>query len=367
MNSVAPIVGLASHLGRGVQRIVTDAAIGRVRSLPRTVDDLDAAYLSHVMGHNVTSMSLIGGDAGTSSRARIALTGDDVPDSVFVKMAAETAATRLMGEVGRLGATETRFYRELAPQLSGLPKSYGSAFDSLTGRYVLVLEDLPVDECEFPTTLKPITAERAVKVVALLARVHATFWGRIPDWAYSASGDSSSLMVGALLKLSSRRIAERTDIDVARGRFIDANYRAVATVLDATPNTVLHGDAHPGNVYFRNGEAGLLDWQAVRRGHPGRELSYTLITSMTPAGRQACQHDILDGYRDALAAAGGPDIDRDELWLRYRQGALYAYTAALVTAGMGGMQDDSIALEGLRRAVAALEDLDTIAVLKKSL
>lgn len=319
------------------------------------------------MGRNVTSMKVIGGDAGTSSRARLALTGDGVPDSVFVKMAAETAATRLMGEVGRLGETETRFYRELSPQLSGLPTFYGSAFDSLTGRYVLVLEDLPVDECEFPTTLKPISTERAVKIVDLLARLHATFWGRIPDWVYSASADSSSLMVGVLLKLSSRRIAERTDIDVARGRFIDENYRAVATVLDATPNTVMHGDAHPGNVYFRNGEAGLLDWQAVRRGHPGRELSYTLITSMTTADRQACQHDILDGYREALAAAGGPDIDRDELWQRYRQGALYAYTAALVTAGMGGMQDESIALEGLRRAVAALEDLDTVAVLKKSL
>ena len=367
MNSVAPVVGLASHLGRGVQRIVTDAAIGRLRSLPRTVDDLDAAYLSFVMGRNVTSMSVIGGDAGTSSRARLSLTGDGVPDSVFVKMAAETAATRLMGEVGRLGETETRFYRELAPELTGLPASYGSAFDSLTGRYVLVLEDLPVDECEFPTTLKPISTDRAVKIVDLLARLHATFWGRIPNWVYSASGDSSSLMVGALLKQSSRRIAERTDIDVARGRFIDENYRAAATVLDATPNTVIHGDAHPGNVYFRNGDAGLLDWQAVRRGHPGRELSYTLITSMTTADRQACQHDILDGYRDALAAAGGPQIDRDELWQRYRQGALYAYTAALITAGMGGMQDESIALEGLRRAVAALEDLDTVAVLKKSL
>ena len=56
----------------------------------------------------------------------------------------------------------------------------------------------------------------------------------------------------------------------------------------------MHGDAHPGNVYFRNGEAGLLDWQAVRRGHPGRELAYTLVTSMTTADRQAHQRELLD-------------------------------------------------------------------------
>lgn len=29
-------------------------------------------------------------------------------------------------------------------------------------------------------------------------------------------------------------------------------------------------------MYFRDGKAGLLDWQAVRRGHPSRELAYTL-------------------------------------------------------------------------------------------
>jgi hypothetical protein len=51
----------------------------------------------------------------------------------------------------------------------------------------------------------------------------------------------------------------------------------------------------------------------------------------------------------------------------YRQGALYAYVAALITAGMGGMQAENIALEGLRRSVAALDDLDTVSLLEKSL
>ena len=142
---VAPVLSSVAHLGRGVQRVATDAAIGRFRSLPRTIADLDAASLSQIMGRTVTSATVIGGDAGTSSRARLALTGDGVPDSIFVKMAAETAATRLMGEVGILGETEVRFYQELSPELTGVPKSYGSAFDPLTGRFVLVLEDLAVE------------------------------------------------------------------------------------------------------------------------------------------------------------------------------------------------------------------------------
>lgn len=323
--------------------------------------------MSRIIGRRVTSLSVLGGDAGTSSRARLALVGDDVPSTVFVKMAAATVATRLMGEMGRLGATETRFYRELSPRLTGVPICYGSAFDSMTGRYVLVLEDLTAGECEFPDTLHPIGADRAAKIVELLARLHATFWERVPAWLYTASGDTASFLTGPLLKTSARRMAERTDIAVDAGRFIDDNYRAVARLIDEPPHTVMHGDAHPGNIYFRNGAAGLLDWQAVRRGHPGRELAYTLVTSMTSADRQVHQRDLLDVYRRALTASGGPELDRDELWHRYRQGALYAYVAALITAGMGGMQAEGIALEGLRRAVAALEDLDTVAVLQKSM
>ena len=68
-----------------------------------------------------------------------------------------------------------------------------------------------------------------------------------------------------------------------------------------------------------------------------------------------------------MAAAGGPDLDRDELWLRYRQGALYAYVAPLITAGMGGMQADDIAMEGLRRGVEALDDLETVEALQSFL
>jgi hypothetical protein len=49
------------------------------------------------------------------------------------------------------------------------------------------------------------------------------------------------------------------------------------------------------------------------------------------------------------------------------RGAQYAHVAPLIVAGMGGMQANEIAMEGLRRGVAALDDLETIAALKGSL
>lgn len=364
---MVPALGLAAHLGRGVQRVATDAVIGRMRSLPRTVDELTAEYLSEIMQRDVSSAAVIGTDAGTSSRARFALAGNNIPASVFVKMPAQTVATRLIGELGRLAQTEVLFYRQLSPGLTGLPALYGSAFDSVTGRFVLVLEDLAADSCEFPDTLHPLNSDQASKIVELLARLHAAFWEKSIEWVYSASEDRTSLLTRSLLNTSARRLADRSSISVEDGRFIIDNYRAVAQLIDRPPNTVMHGDAHPGNVYFRSSEAGLLDWQAVRRGHPGRELAYTLITSMTTADRQAAEHDLLAIYRRVLKASGGPDLDPDDLWLRYRQGSLYAYVAALITAGLGGMQEEGIALEGLKRGVAALSDLETVAALKQSM
>ncbi len=377
VGQASSIIGLAAHLGRGIGRVIIDATVGARLGLPRTVEAIDAGVLSAVMGTTVRSVRVLSSDAGTSARARLTLTGNGVPDSVFVKVAARNAATRLMGELGRLGQTEVRFYSQLAPQVAGVPEAYGAAFDRWTGRYLLVLEDLysdPTQSCDFPDTLHPLSVDQASLIVEMLADLHAAFWDRLPHdgrgplgWLYTPSGDVTSLLTGSLMNASIKRLAERTTTPVENGRFIADNYRAVAALIDTPPHTVMHGDAHPGNMYFRDGKAGLVDWQAVRRGHPSRELAYTLITSLTPDDRRAAQRDLLDDYRRALAAAGGPDLDRDDLWLRFRQAALYAYVAALITAGMGGMQVEDIAMEGLRRGVAALDDLETIAALKSFL
>jgi len=375
LSRAAPLVGLAAHLGRGFQRLATDTIVGNTRSFPRRVGELDAGALSKLMGRTVTSVAILDGSAGTTSRARLTLTGDGVPESVFVKMSAGTAAIRMLGELANLGENEARFYSQLAPELSGVPKTYGSAFDPLTGRFVIILEDLPQDSCDFYDTLRPIDKDRASQLMELLAHVHGTFWNRLPatggsgplGWLTATSDERSLPISRPLMRLSAKRLAEKTSIPVEDGRFVIENYPAAVRLIDASPHTVLHGDSHPGNVYFRNGKAGLLDWQVIKRGHPTRDLAYSLVTGMTTEDRRAHQRDLLDVYRTALAAGGGPELDRDELWDRYRQAAVQPFLAALTTAGLGGMQSDEIAFEGLRRAVDAFGDLETVALLQKSL
>ncbi|MCB9439515.1 MAG: phosphotransferase [Mycolicibacterium sp.] len=370
---IGPAYRLGAHLAHGIARVGVDAALGARRSFPRAVADLDAACLSAVLGKEVESVTVLDGADGTSTRARLWLTGPDVPQTVFVKMPAATAATRMLGELARLAETECRFYRNLAEELGdGVPVSHGSAFDELTGRYVVVLEDMTVSECVFPDTLHPLSADQMAGLMQTLANLHGTFWSRMPaqpggpgplGWLWPPSSDPANPLTPMLMRKSAEKLSQRTDIDVYRGRYLWENLQRIVTFNDRGPHVVLHGDSHPGNTFFRNGVAGLLDWQVVRRGHPSRDLAYTLVLGMTPEDRREHQQELLDVYRDALPANGGPQLDRDELFNRYRQGMVYSFVSALTTAGLGGMQTENIALEGLRRSVAAMEDLATVASL----
>lgn len=371
-----PLFALAAHLGRGTARIAANTALRGARRFPRGIDDLDAAALAGIMNLPVESATRLDETTGTTSRARFALTGDGVPGSVFVKATATTLGNRFIGELARLAETEVRFYTELSAELGGVPQLHGSAFDAPTGRFVIVLEDLAAVGCEFPDTVHPLGPDRAGRLVDTMAHVHGTFWGRLPaaghtdaplGWLHAGSADPSVPLVGSMMRRSVKNLSGQTAIPIEAGRFIIDNYPHVARLIDAAPHTVLHGDAHPGNCYIRGDRVGLLDWQAVRRGHPTRDLAYTLVTSMKTEDRRAHERELLEQYRHALAAAGGPLIEYDELRYRYRQAASYAFVAALITAGLGGMQDEEIALTGLIRTVAALEDLDTVAVLQEGL
>lgn len=133
-------------------------------------------------------------------------------------------------------------------------------------------------------------------------------------------------------------------------------------MLHGDPHPVLHGDPHPGNTYFTDSGAGLFDWQ-VLGGTGIRDVTYSLVFGLEPEVRHRFAATLIERYCDTLASAGGPKLDIDDVWLDHRRCAAYAYVAAAFTAGFGGLQEDAIGLQGVRRAVTAINDLDTVAAL----
>lgn len=343
--------------------------VRRRGGLPTQSADLTAANLSTVLGREVTSVRALDGTSGTTDRSRLAVDGPGLPTSVFVKTAAVDTGTRIFGGLARLGEVEVGFYREVRPGLDlEAPELVGASFDGRTGRFVIVLEDLAARGAVFCDTLTKLTVDQTAQVLTQQARLHAATSQRMPtaSWLGTNSGDAFLPLIAAGLPRLAGKVAERAPELAAApdGERLLRSYKAWAADLDSGPQCVLHGDPHPGNVYLLGDQgAGLLDWQAVRRGHPLRDVTYHLVLGMTVPDRRAHERDLLAHYTSELASYGGPTIEPDEAWSQHRRMAAYAYVAAMFTSGLGGLQNADIADAGLRRSSAAIADLESASLL----
>ena len=164
-------------------------------------------------------------------------------------MSAATAGIRMLGELAGLGETEARFYRELAPELgAGVPRSYGSAFDTLTGRFVVVLEDMTTSPCQFPDTLHPLSTDQMAQLVEVLARTARDVLGRLPEksggggqfgWLMAPSDDPAQSPDAVGDADVGAPTGRPTSIPVDAGRYIWENFPAVVAAIDSGPHTVL--------------------------------------------------------------------------------------------------------------------------------
>ncbi len=334
-------------MAREVRRLVADRVLSG--SLPRTVDAVTPELLSEVLGGRVETITRVDGTEGTTDRVRLALTGEGVPDSVFVKIASHAPGNRLFGGLASLGETEVRFYRDVRPGLPiSAPLSHGCRFDPRTGRFLLVLEDLAARGARFADTLTPLTVDEAAQVLSTLREVHE---GSPPSWALRNSDDPMLGLITRSLKPLRKRVPE--ELRRPEADWVLDEYGRVARDLDAGPLTLLHGDPHPGNLYFLDGGIGFLDWQCVRRGPRMRDVTYSIVLGLTPEDRAKHERDLLAHYTS------------EDVWDDYRRMVAYVFVATTFTSGLGGLQGSDIADEGLRRAVCALDELETLSALRR--
>jgi hypothetical protein len=90
--------------GRVVAEMARTAAQRwRVGALPRTPTDITPAWLSQLLGRRVDAIAVCDQEHGTTTRARLALTGDGVPETVFVKTTPTRPIERIFHNVYGLG------------------------------------------------------------------------------------------------------------------------------------------------------------------------------------------------------------------------------------------------------------------------
>lgn len=348
--------------------------------IPVEVDEVTPEWLGAALGWEVATVTAVDRHSGTTGRVRVALRwadGGPGPETVFVKLAPFDPDQREFVARSGLGTAEARFYAELAGEVPvRVPTAHASQWDA-DGRYAMVLEDLAAAGCRFPRLRDDDLAEFVGRLVEEMARLHGHFWadprlepGAALGWvndgsrvAFGRPGPYVPMAVerfGAELGPAFCRLA---DLYTTRGP-------EVAALLGSGPPTLVHGDAHLGNLFVDDpagGRPGFFDWAMVWRATGMRDVAYAIGSSVPTEVRRAGEREWIRRYVDALCAHGGV-LTEAEAWEQYRVLVAYAWASATATAAMGARwQSEKIGQGGMRRATATIEDLDTVGALEAAL
>ena len=349
-------------------------------TIPVEVDDITAEWLegalrAHAPGASLQAITVAEAHSGTTGRARVLLTHDDprLPRSVFVKLAPFDAGQRAFVEQIGMGLAEARFYAELAAEVPVRhPRPWYAAHGD-AGRYVMVLEDLTAVGARYPSQGDAALAAFVERTIDAFAALHASFWAS-PRFAahgdlawveqrsrgYGSAAPLVSFAVeqlGANLPDASRRLAEL---------YLPRADEIAALLAHATP-TLVHGDAHLGNMFADGPTPGLLDWAMVSAAPGLRDVAYFLGSSVPTELRRARERELIARYCGRLRD-GGVALAADSAWDQYRVQLITGWIAAVVTAAMGShWQPIEIGMAATQRANAAIDDHGVAALLRARL
>ncbi|MGH9014857.1 MAG: phosphotransferase family protein [Acidimicrobiia bacterium] len=340
--------------------------------IPVEVDEVTPAWLSEALGADVAAVEVVDRHSGTTGRARVAITygrETSLPSAVFVKLAPFDERQRRFVDLVGLGLAEARFYRDLAPDVPvRIPDVLHASLDD-DGRYVMVLEDLVASGCAFPSPHDDDIAETAGRIVDELAVLHARFW-ESPALTAGLGWVSEGHRLGfggggPFIQRAVDRFADEMPPAFRRlGELYVAVTPRIAELYEAGPLTLAHGDPHLGNLFVDRGRPGFYDWGMVMRRAGMWDVAYVICNGLPPEIRRAHEREWIDRYRAGLASEG-VQLDAGVAWQQYRLFAVYAWSSATSTAGVGSRwQPEAYGRQGMEAATAAIDDLDSIELLE---
>ena len=349
--------------------------------LARHPSDLTVNWAQRIVNRHysdaiVSNVSVVSVDIGTTTRIRVVVEHDKpeaLPHQWFVKLPSLAWQAKLITSLPRLLHTEVRFYNEVASTVPINVPNFLAAQSKFGVGATLVLVDLAESGS---TPSKPgdsLTVAQATAVVKQLARFHAHFWYKVNcDQTYRwlvgpvrrLEDHLGTALSVPLMKRGLRLAGELIPSTLHAPAIRYARYRRqVMRFLSDAPQTLIHHDCHPGNLFWNQSQPGLLDWQLVRLGEGISDIAYFLSTALKPETRRLHESSLLATYMESLENNGIVYIDIENMQQRYRAHLIYPFEAMIMTLAIGGMMSLESNHELLRRTATALEDLDVFAVL----
>jgi len=280
--------------------------------VPQSAVDLTSAVMTAALGRRVDAIGVerVGAEYGFSG------------ESYLVSLVDGGELLPVIAKLWRLrdasDVLELHFYDELAPYTPvRLPTFHHGGVDHDAGCAWLVIEALPDFRQGDDLVLEELPA--VLDLVAVVARVHAAWWGRLRDQAWLPAAPRFRRDPEYL---QTRRVEylERFGHfgDPLTGALFDKIPEAVlaaSELLHGAPPTLVHQDLAVDNVLFLrpDDKPVLIDWARCGRGAGGLDLA-SILFGVAPLVDFSA---VSARYEEALAAAGSFDLDRAAMkrWL----------------------------------------------------
>lgn len=353
-----------------------------------TLDLLNAVIGQQVPGAALSRFTLLeshvwgGGQASSAGRMVIdpvytPASPAGLPRHIVVKVARiDPEDTPLRSQSrGSLYSNEVNIYTRFNPAaFLEAPVTLGGAYDPVTHRFMLLLEDLRDRDASFPNVLVPTSVERMRSLLDQLAILHARYWnspelggslawmerhtsGRLYDTFNNPLSGPAAVKHQIATVPFKREMVERLGTTADR---LFADFQRLQLHQARLPQTVCHGDTHIANTYSLPGDkGGLLDWQLTSQGFALHDVSYLMATGLSVAQRRSHERELLAYYREQLRAHGLQDAPSlDLLWDEYRRAMLWGlYIGWLITPVINYGWE--ITVQNHLRMLSAFEDLET--------
>jgi hypothetical protein len=352
-----------------------------ISELPPTASEIRPEWLSQALsarfpGVQVASIEVTNQRQVTNSHANLSVLYDvsgGAPETMFCKLPPTDPNRREAILRTGMGEREVKFYGQLAPELGMRVPEVLVAEERADGTFILLLEDLDASGCVISDGRLGVSPDSAAGALQDLAALHLRY--REPDvrasevpWilASSSSSDYGSVMLRYGLENNRDRLS---DAFAEIAELCIKNSDQLQELWHQGPQTVIHGDAHIGNLFFDGDRTGFLDWGIININTPMRDVSYFLTMSLAIDERRSHERDLLSHYLEIWNAGGGEPLSWDDAWLAHRVHAAYTVLASCQVVTFpddATPQRQVFAAAFLDRAQTAVADLEARSAIRSS-
>lgn len=235
-----------------------------------------------------------GGLVGNVQRLHVSYAHTPGPGTFIVKL-----PSYQLTESAAFSQTEVCFYQQASRWFPGIPAPICYAGDE----NYLLLEELH-NGC-FVKQLAGCNAAQAQLAIRQIAQLHAQWWDRtLPaglHWVHALNTSPAGNFCTQRLQTYSGEWPALLQPYLPN---INNRLSKLQSFLMAAPRTIVHGDYHSQNIFFREDNVTLIDFQFIQQACGMLDVARFIATSLTTELRRSLEHSLLETYRACLHKQG---------------------------------------------------------------